>query len=119
MCKTTGLKNNYKRHTHTHWCLLLYISSALILLQNLVHWCICGVLHQVTNQAEGYPLYYCAPEYATVLHMHWKCTGNEVRMYSLDRVVGTSKFQIALPDAFFVVFLGIKWAYDFANKNLS
>ena len=33
--------------------------------------------------------------------------------YTLDRVVGTSKFQITKPDALFVVFLGIKWAYDF------
>ena len=37
----------------------------------------------------------------------------------VDRVVGTSNFQIASPDALFVVFLGIKWAYDFTNKNRS
>ena len=30
-----------------------------------------------------------------------------------DSVVSTSKFQITKPDALFVVFLGIKWAYDF------
>ena len=36
----------------------------------------------------------------------------------LDRVVGTSKFQTAKPDAFFVVFLGMK-AYDFVKKDLS
>ena len=34
----------------------------------------------------------------------------------LERVVGTSKFQITKPDALFVVFLGIKWAYDFKKK---
>ena len=36
---------------------------------------------------------------------------------AIDRVVGTSKFQ--MPDALFVVFLGIKWAYDFVKKNRS
>jgi len=34
----------------------------------------------------------------------------------VERVVGTSKFQITKPDALFVVFLGIKWAYDFKKK---
>ena len=37
----------------------------------------------------------------------------------VERVVGTSKFQITKPDALFVVFLGIKWAYDFLKKNRS
>ena len=37
----------------------------------------------------------------------------------IERVVGTSKFQITKPDALFVVFLGIKWAYDFLKKNRS
>ena len=37
----------------------------------------------------------------------------------LERVVGTSKFQITKPDALFVVFLGTKWAYDFLKKNRS
>ena len=36
---------------------------------------------------------------------------------SLDRVVGASKFQIAEPDAFFVVFLVMKLACDFAKKK--
>ena len=36
--------------------------------------------------------------------------------WPIDRVVGTSKFQITKPDALFVVFLGIKWAYDFVKK---
>ena len=34
----------------------------------------------------------------------------------VDCVVGTSKFQTAQPDALFVVFLGIEWAYGFAKK---
>ena len=38
-------------------------------------------------------------------------------IYIVDRVVGTSKFQTAQPDALFVVFLGTKWAYDYAKKN--
>ena len=39
--------------------------------------------------------------------------------WPVERVVGTSKFQITKPDALFVVFLGIKWAYDFLKKNRS
>ena len=41
---------------------------------------------------------------------------NTEHQYTIDRVVGTSKFQITKPDALFVVFLGIKWAYDFVKK---
>ena len=37
--------------------------------------------------------------------------------WAVDRVVGTSKFQITKPDALFVVFLGITWAYDFVKKK--
>ena len=44
-------------------------------------------------------------------------TSEHERNWPIERVVGTSKFQITKPDALFVVFLGIKWAYDFKKKN--
>ena len=43
----------------------------------------------------------------------------EWQLCALDRVVGASNFQTAELDALFVVFLGIKWAHDFAKKSAS
>ena len=51
--------------------------------------------------------------------IQYQSYSSSVAGWTIDRVVGTSKFQITKPDALFVVFLGIKWAYDFVKKNRS